>query len=43
MKPPAAPAWSTSRWFNTSEPLTLDTLRGRVVLLHAFQMLCRVA
>lgn len=29
-----------SQWFNTSEPLTLQKLRGRVVLLHAFQMLC---
>jgi len=35
-----APAWSTSRWFNTPEPVTLDGLRGRVVMLHAFQMLC---
>jgi thiol-disulfide isomerase/thioredoxin len=40
MTPPAAPAWSTSRWFNTPKPLTLDALRGRVVMLHAFQMLC---
>lgn len=40
MTPPAAPAWSTSRWFNTPGPLTLETLRGRVVMLHAFQMLC---
>ena len=37
---PAAPAWSTDRWFNTAVPLTLDALRGRVVTLHAFQMLC---
>lgn len=40
MTPSAAPAWSTSRWFNTPEPLTLEALRGRVVMLHAFQMLC---
>jgi thiol-disulfide isomerase/thioredoxin len=40
MTPPAAPAWSTVRWFNTQQPLTLDALRGRVVMLHAFQMLC---
>lgn len=40
MSLPAAPAWSTSRWFNTPEELTLDALRGRVVMLHAFQMLC---
>jgi peroxiredoxin len=35
-----APEIVVSRWFNTSEPLTLSSLRGRPVLLHAFQMLC---
>lgn len=35
-----APELAVSRWFNTPEPLTLAGLRGRVVLLHAFQMLC---
>jgi peroxiredoxin len=35
----AAPAWETSDWLN-SPPLTLDALRGKVVVLHAFQMLC---
>ncbi len=35
-----APEWQTTRWFNTPEPVTLAGLRGRVVLLHAFQMLC---
>lgn len=35
-----APELAVSRWFNTPEPLTLEGLRGRVVLLHAFQMLC---
>jgi thiol-disulfide isomerase/thioredoxin len=29
-----------TQWFNTPEPLTLAGLRGRVVVLHAFQMLC---
>jgi thiol-disulfide isomerase/thioredoxin len=29
-----------SRWFNTSEPLTIDRLKGRVVIISAFQMLC---
>lgn len=28
------------RWFNTDTPPTLASLRGRVVVLHAFQMLC---
>lgn len=35
-----APELAVSHWFNTPEPLTLAALRGRVVLLHAFQMLC---
>ncbi|PPD44657.1 MAG: alkyl hydroperoxide reductase [Methylocystis sp.] len=40
MTPPLAPELSVSRWFNTSAPITLESLRGRVVMLHAFQMLC---
>lgn len=36
----AAPELDVVQWFNTHEPLTLAGLRGRVVLLHAFQMLC---
>lgn len=35
-----APPWQVSRWFNTPEPLSLDALRGKVVVLEAFQMLC---
>ncbi len=35
-----APDWQASRWFNTQTPLNLAQLRGRVILLHAFQMLC---
>lgn len=34
-----APEWQTSQWFN-SPPLRLDALRGRVVVLEVFQMLC---
>lgn len=34
-----APAWTTSRWVN-SDPLTVDDLRGKVIALQAFQMLC---
>ena len=37
---PAAPAWQVAAWLNTPAPLALAQLRGRVVLLHAFQMLC---
>ena len=37
----AAPPWATSRWFNHGgEPLQPASLLGRVVVLHAFQMLC---
>lgn len=35
-----APAWHTTAWLNTPKPLDLARLRGKVVLLHAFQMLC---
>lgn len=35
-----APDWSTDQWFNTDGPLSLHDLRGRVVVLHTFQMLC---
>jgi len=35
-----APALDVVQWFNTPAPLSLSSLRGRVVVLHAFQMLC---
>lgn len=35
-----APELTVSRWFNTTEDLTLEKLRGKVVLIEAFQMLC---
>lgn len=35
-----APELDVIQWFNTEEPPTLAGLRGRVVVLHAFQMLC---
>ncbi len=38
--PPLLPDWSVERWFNTAEPLSLAGFRGRVVMLHSFQMLC---
>lgn len=37
---PMAPALQVERWFNTPAPITLDALRGKVVVLEAFQMLC---
>jgi peroxiredoxin len=38
--PAVAPELEVACWFNAREPITLARLRGRVVLLHAFQMLC---
>ena len=35
-----APELAVSEWFNTPAPLTLKGLRGRVVFLHSFQLLC---
>lgn len=35
-----APELITSSWLNTLQPVTLASLRGKVVLMHAFQMLC---
>lgn len=37
---PVLPEWDVSTWLNTPAPITLASLRGRVVLLHTFQMLC---
>jgi peroxiredoxin len=36
----AAADWATEQWFNSPAPVALKDLRGRVVVLHAFQMLC---
>ncbi len=41
--PPAPahpPELQVSEWLNTPEPLSLAGLRGQVVVVHAFQMLC---
>lgn len=35
-----APEWRISEWFNSETPLTLEALRGKVVVAFAFQMLC---
>ncbi len=35
-----APELSVSQWFNTAEDLTLAKLRGKIVVIEAFQMLC---
>ena len=35
-----APELRVRQWLNSQEPITLESLRGRPVLIHAFQMLC---
>lgn len=35
-----SPPLQVSQWLNSSQPVTLDSLHGRVVVLHTFQMLC---
>lgn len=35
-----APELDVSEWVNTPNPITLAQLRGRVVVIEAFQMLC---
>jgi len=37
---PPAPAIESDLWLNTEGPLTLESLRRRVVVLYSFQMLC---
>jgi hypothetical protein len=39
----AAPELLVHSWFNTDRPLTLSSLRGRVVVLAAFQVLCPIS
>lgn len=38
--PRLAPALDAAQWLNAAEPLTLEALRGRIVVIEAFQMLC---
>ena len=37
---PTMPEWEVAQWFNTQQPISLADLRGQVVLVQAFQMLC---
>lgn len=37
---PVAPELAVSEWLNAAAPISLAALRGKVVLIHAFQMLC---
>ncbi len=38
--PDTLPDWSVDQWFNTPNPISLTDLRGKVVVIEAFQMLC---
>jgi peroxiredoxin len=35
-----APPITADQWFNTAETIQLEHLRGRVIVIEAFQMLC---
>ena len=35
-----APALHAAGWLNADEPLSLEQLRGKIVMIEAFQMLC---
>ncbi len=35
-----APALETIAWINSEKPLLLSDLKGKVIVIHAFQMLC---
>jgi peroxiredoxin len=35
-----APELNVSQWFNSKQDITLESLRGRVIVIEAFQMLC---
>ncbi len=35
-----APPLEVAQWLNVTEPPSLDRLRGKVVMIEAFQMLC---
>jgi len=39
-KLPIAPELQVTQWLNSKEPITLKSLRGKVVVIEAFQMLC---
>ena len=38
--PKPAPELQCTQWFNSPEPVKLSSLRGKVVVIEAFQMLC---
>jgi hypothetical protein len=41
--PETPPELQTARWFNSAKPLTLEALRGRVIVLGVFQVRCEAS
>lgn len=39
--PEKPPQWEISQWLNTPAPLSLAALAGKVIVVNAFQMLCK--
>ncbi len=39
-RPRPAPSWKNTSWLNTDGPLTLESLRGRVILLNFWTFTC---
>jgi peroxiredoxin len=39
--PEKPPQWEVTQWLNTPATLSLEALAGKVIVLHAFQMLCK--
>ncbi len=37
---PLLPEWQIVEWLNSDSPLSLSGLRGKVIMIHSFQMLC---
>ncbi len=43
LNPETPPEFTTQRWFNTDVPMTLASLKGKVVFVTAFQMQCEAS
>ncbi len=35
-----APSLEIQEWINTNEDITVEKLKGKIVIIYAFQMLC---
>ena len=41
LNPERPPQWEVNEWLNTPAPLSLKALEGKVIVVYAFQMLCK--